>query len=211
MFFFFFSWFPYDPMFTLAMSEPFYLRCMTVSKFQFLGMSVAWICTVSLEDGLVRLPSRSKERSCTTVLWSIVYTKKLAPRPAALSQLPSFYAWEKHSTLVSPVLPATQWILRPFCHSWGFAPLHHLITFNAGTSLHTNQLKSSDFSLQYFMVASTSRLSPHHCIHSYIFPKWASTPPNFQKAVAFLLIDLKFLFFRTPIDFLGVQNNLVTI
>lgn len=77
---------------------------------------------VSLGEVFVRFVGPSQESSQKTAWWFAVYSRKLAPGPAALHWIPSSCAWEQHSILVPSILPATQEILRPPCCS-GILPL----------------------------------------------------------------------------------------
>lgn len=119
----------------------------------------------------------SQESSLTTTQQFTVtasQSRKPAPRPTALSQHPHSYAWEQPSTLAPPILPATQGILRPPCHFWHSALLHHLSTFKPGTTPTTVDCYKFRFCtplLKYFVAASISRLPPHLCTHSFTSPK----------------------------------------
>lgn len=77
--------------------------------------------TVPLGEVLAMLACRSQESGPQTPRRLTVYSRKLAPRPSALCQLPGSSAWEQCSTLAPPVLPLNHGILRPPCHS-GFCP-----------------------------------------------------------------------------------------
>lgn len=97
-----------------------------VSKLQILRASAIRTCTVPL--GRVS-PHFCHSPACPrkVVTCGLAFTAKQSGKPpptlTVLSQLPGSYAWEECSTLVSPILLATQGIFRPHCHSWHSAPL----------------------------------------------------------------------------------------
>lgn len=131
-------WFLSEPCIHPACVQGFLSQaCKLVSKFQILGIPMAWTCTVPLMEDLATLllfASQSQEaveQPHSSTQFMAKHSRK--PRTAALSWLSSFSAWKQCSTLAPPVL-VTQGILRPCCHSWDSAPFCYLNTFKLGMS-----------------------------------------------------------------------------
>ena len=98
-------------------------------------------------------------------------------------------------------LPAAQGMLRPPRRSWDPAPLHHLSTFNPGASSTGENLKVQICTGPLLILGGSLLIGLPLCLLlvQLCLPPGTSSPPTFQKVVAFLLVDLQFCSLR-PID-----------
>lgn len=213
--------FCHNPAFTLAMSELLYIRCMTEFqkyKFQRLLLRgsalIVWSRVSTHFSHLLTCPRTAVTRSHSSSESMAKQSRNPAPNLTALSQHPFSYAWEQCSTLVVPILLATQRIFRPCCHSCDSVQLHHLSTFKLVVTPTVADFWKLRFCSSLLIILCGSLCKegslPSAVPTAISPPNKLSTPPTFQNVVDFLLVDLQFLFSLTS-DFLGVQNDLIII